>query len=67
MKNIYYAIIERSNRFCVLKTGYGSEKQAWDNANNLNTKYPEIVKDYDVLYFDTEKDMLEYFIDSAKM
>ena len=63
--NYYYAILERSNQFCVLETGYGTEKQAWDKANKLGEKYPEYIKDYDVLFFYTEKERVSYITEST--
>jgi hypothetical protein len=66
MKRYYYAIIERSYDFCVLETGCGTHEQAWDKANKLNKKYPDIIADYDVLIFETEIERLEFIRESTK-
>lgn len=62
----YYAIIERSYDFCVLETGLGNEESAWNKANTLYEKHPDIVEDYDVLFFTTERERLEFIREQTK-
>lgn len=62
----YYAIIERSYDFCVLGTGFGNEESAWKRANNLYKKYPDIIEDYDVLFFNTERERLVFIREQTK-
>jgi hypothetical protein len=63
----YYVILERSNQFCVLETGYSTEQIAWDVANKLGEKYPEYIKDYDILFFNTEKERVSYITESTQL
>lgn len=62
----FYAIIERSFNFCVLKTGFGELQSAWDEANRLQKQYPDLIEDADVLVFNTEKEQLEYLRNNTK-
>lgn len=66
MKKWFYAIIERSDLFCLLETGYGSEAAAWGSANQLARQYPDLVQDYDVLYFSTEKERIVFIKNQSK-
>lgn len=66
MSHYYYAIIERSDLFCVLSTGFGSEICAWNEANKLAEQYPDLILDYDVLFFVSEKEQIDYLRKEAQ-
>lgn len=62
----WYIIIERSYRMAVMAIGYGTQTNAWDFANTLYTNYSDLIHDYDVLYFGTKREMLEFILKDAK-
>ena len=53
-ESYFYAITERSYHFCVLETGFGSSAHAWMRANRLHASYSSVIRDYDVLLFESE-------------
>lgn len=52
--------------FAVLKTMYSTYDQAWNTANKLAERYEGIFEHYDVLSFDSEKEMFKYIMEQAK-
>ena len=63
----WYVIIERSNRMAVLATGCATMENAWLRANGLALKYPDIVQDYDALFFSSEHEMLEFIMKQSEV
>lgn len=66
MSHYYYAIIERSDLFCVLRTGFGPETHAWDEANRMANQYPDLILDYDVLFFVSENEQINFLRKQAQ-
>lgn len=62
----HYMIIERSYRMAVVATGYDTQTNAWDFANTLYTTFSDLIHDYDVLFFGTKREMLEFILKDAK-
>jgi len=50
----------------MLETGFGELQSAWDKANKLQEKYPDLIEDIDVLIFNTEKERVAYIRDNTK-